>query len=380
MKVNTTKHIISDNLNINNGGAIKRVVALFIDFILMIVIASLFNFGVRPILNVVADYDTKQAAYVIDSKRNHLSLLSAPLAADESNIDNVTFVTDLSGRSVLAPADYAEGTYKFYTLFLNQYAENEEDIGTYTDVWYKENVLKIYDVDSLFTMDAPQPGEKKYASVADETSILTSEETEEDTSLSGETFYLTLGIYYKETTTIEQSETFNMAIYSEAGQLFAKRPLSIEVEMLKLVNDILLLILSTSVIFLAIPLFMKDGQTLGKRLFRLGVTTKHGYKVSVLTLLLRYIVFISLTFLPFHLLPELLFIFPFISLTFMVFNKKGRSAHDLIAGTMVVDLTRSTIYLDEDEYKHAQKDLSNSNRDSLNEEVFSERFNEESGA
>lgn len=102
------------------------------------------------------------------------------------------------------------------------------------------------------------------------------------------------------------------------------------------------------------PLFFKHGQTLGKKALKLGVTTRHGYTVTVPWLLLRYFAFLFINLLSNLLIPIIL---PFISLTIMTFSKERRSAHDFIANTKVIDLQNSTVYKSEAEFLEAQKDI-----------------------
>ena len=357
----TPKTKVTENLNITNGNALKRTGALFLDLIIMYAIMNIFWFAVHPILNNVYKYDAAVAENNRDMKRSHLVTLSSPLLEDESNIDDVK----ISANSVV-PTKRAEATYKFYTIFLNRGVEDPSLIKD--DVWYAENILKINEENSLFVKVNDEVNPKRYSAVPS------------DTSEEAETFdpFLVPGYTYKsENPDAKEMNTFYDSIYRDAIAVYNKRPLLKTINDVVMLENTILVIIATSIVILALPIFLKHGQTPGKKVFKLGVTSHIGYKVGPLQLLLRYFAYLLINILSNFLVPIL---FPFISLTIMVFNRKGRSLHDLIAGTRVVDLTRSTVYLDETEYLDELAKEAHVRDDSYNEEVFADRFDEGSGA
>ena len=112
-------------------------------------------------------------------------------------------------------------------------------------------------------------------------------------------------------------------------------------------------------------------------LLKLGLVTTYGYKVKPVQILLRYFVFLIVNLISNLFIPVVL---PFVSLTVMVFTKRNKSVHDLAANTRVVDLTKSHIYTDANEYANSLKVFSTARDGEFNEELFGERFNEDSGA
>lgn len=89
--------------------------------------------------------------------------------------------------------------------------------------------------------------------------------------------------------------------------------------------------------YIALPLILKNGQTLGKKLLQLYVVSLNGdYHCTWVKLVFRSIVFILgeilLGVISFGLIPVL-------SLVLACTNKKAQSLHDFIVGTTVCDIT-----------------------------------------
>lgn len=357
----TPKKQVTENLNIVTANALKRTGALFLDLLLMYVIMNIFWFAVHPILNNVYKYDAAVAENNREMKRSYLVTLSSPLLEDESNIDDVK----ISANSV-PTIKRAESTYHFYTIYLNRGVSDPAEIKD--DVWYAENILKIEDENTLFVKEEESVNPRRYSAVTSDTST---EEVEYDP-------FLVPGYTYKaETPDAKALNAFYDSIYKDAIGVYNKSPLLKTINDVVMLENTILVIIATSIVILALPIFLKHGQTPGKKVFKLGVTTSNGYRVGPIQLLLRYFAFLLINILSNFLIP---IIFPFISLTIMVFNRKGKSLHDLIASTRVVDLTRSTIYLDETEFLDVLAKETFVRDDSYNEEVFAERFDEGSGA
>lgn len=108
---------------------------------------------------------------------------------------------------------------------------------------------------------------------------------------------------------------------------------------LKLFIPALLII---SLIFdLLIPLFSKEGQTIGKHIFGLAILDKDGYKCKKIKLIFRYIIYIGLeVILGFITMGGLIMI----SYTMFMFIKNRRCLHDLIVGTVVINKKESFFF------------------------------------
>lgn len=348
---------IIDNLEVTTGGAFKRTGAVLLDALLVVILMVVLNFAVHPIVNSFTKIDATVEAHTRDIKRSGLVGLDTAILEDESNIDLVQIKNDPQ-----IVTKRAESTYYFYTVFLAK--ENTDTTLTYDNEWYLVNILKIDETETLFVRVTPEPSPKTHTIFYSEVEV-----THDP--------FVPSGAAYKDGVTSDQINTFNNKIYSAAAKLFNSRPAVAEITKVRNLEMMGLIVLASSVFFLALPIFLKDGQTLGKKIFNLGVATKHGYKVGPLSLLVRYFAFILLYVLSSLIIPLVVL---FISFTFMIFNKKGRALHDFIAMTRVVDLSKSKIYADEEEYTLSLKSVQVRDSDSYNEEVFHERFDEESGA
>lgn len=356
-----------ENLEVVNAGALKRVGALLVDVIFMGLLLVLLSLVVRPILNATSDLTNKYEEVQREIKRSHLVSLSAEISDDESNIDIVKIEADS-----LPYYQQAEATYHFYLDYLS--ARIDDDGEVIDDEWYFKNILLINEEKTLFKrIENTNPNPKIKYSSADSSS---GEATSETNPLFDP--FLPDGITYKdsEPNAVALNE-FYLKIYQTAISVLKANETYQEVNNLVLMENILLIVLSSSVVFLAFPLFLKNGQTFGKMIFKLGVVTTYGYKIKPMQLLLRYFIFLVVNLLSNLFIP---FIFPFISLTVMVFTKRNKSIHDFIANTRVIDLKKSKIYNDVEEYTNSLRVVSTVREGNFNEEVFHDRFKEDSGA
>lgn len=297
--------------------------------------------------------------------------LSEEINLEETNLEKVEIVTNS-----VPYYKQAEATYYFYINYMSKRISDDSNLVAeeINDEWYFKNVLLIEEEDSLFKrLEIIDPNPKIYYSSSDDSSS-------ESTTATDPLFdpFLPAGITYKESEPkAETLNAFYFKNYRAAITVFEANKAYQEVNNLIMMENILRIVLASSVVFLAFPLFLKNGQTVGKLLFKLGLVTTYGYKVKPLQLLIRYFVFLIVNLVSNIFIP---FIFPFISLTVMIFNKRYKSIHDFAANTRVIDLTKSRIYSDATEYANNLKVVSTERRDDFNEEVFSDRFNEDSGA
>lgn len=366
------KKITQPNLDTVPGGALKRTGAVLIDLVIMYLLMNVLWFAIHPIYNKVYDIDNVVTAHERDKKRSNLVVLNEPILDDESNIDLVKVESNQ-----LPETKRGEGVFKFYTVFLRSEQEvklaageidnTPENNAMFTFDWYLENVIKPDTEESIYLRIPTDEHLGAEGAVSSEETA----EPEYDT-------FRPAGLDFKADLTAEDINKFNNRIYNQAVNAFNLRPNMTIINKVNIQENIILMVLGSTVVFLVFPLFFKHGQTLGKKALKLGVTTRHGYTVTVPWLLLRYFAFLFINLLSNLLIPIIL---PFISLTIMTFSKERRSAHDFIANTKVIDLQNSTVYKSEAEFLEAQKRYSpRLEAEDFNEEVFSERFDEESGA
>ena len=115
--------------------------------------------------------------------------------------------------------------------------------------------------------------------------------------------------------------------------------------------------------FFVIPMIFKNGETLGKLMFHLGLCNKLGYKYHRIQLIPRFFVTVSIV-----VILYLLFDFSIISLgiftfytlasyTLSIFTKNHKAIHDFISGTIVYDKVHSEVFDDATEEARIQAEI-----------------------
>lgn len=376
MNITSNKKIIM-NSHISYGGIGKRFLAILIDLILLLAVGIAVVYLVQPQIaknfefaEAYAEFEEQNDILRDEMKISYLFLTDKELLSDGSNASEIELADE-----PMKEEKYAEATYKFYRFFLF----SEEGGEKYDETWYLENVLKTGTATSLFVLSANP--------VAPALSVPEGEVVD---------LFLPNGVQYKSTTSVTDLKAFNKTIYEEAAKVFMARPKYMltlekynEVERLSnlitFISVLIALTLGSTIFFLMIPLLLKNGKTIGKLVFKLGITTKYGYKISSLGIVIRYFGFLSIEILLNLLLTYfgLILVVPLISFTFVVFTATRRSLHDYVAGTVVVDERSSLIYKNIAEYERAlleEQKFTSKRGGNVNEELFSERFGEGSGA
>lgn len=113
-------------------------------------------------------------------------------------------------------------------------------------------------------------------------------------------------------------------------------------------------IISAFLVYVVLPLFLKDGRTLGKKLFNLCLANSDGYKMHNTQLLMRVMpmsVLLLSGILPiytdyFYIILACLVIF-LVSFTLSMASPKRSSLHDFCARTIVVDAKSSILFENE---------------------------------
>jgi uncharacterized RDD family membrane protein YckC len=111
------------------------------------------------------------------------------------------------------------------------------------------------------------------------------------------------------------------------------------------------------------PLYFKNGQTLGKKLMKIALAKKDGTKITNKNLFLRYyvgafliesVLVYALYYLAIGMTAYVLWMFTALMVAFFPL---GRCLHDYVGGTVVVDISNSTIMTEEEkEYMLSQQD------------------------
>ena len=114
-------------------------------------------------------------------------------------------------------------------------------------------------------------------------------------------------------------------------------------------------VLSGIIFYIVIPWILKNGQTLGKKIFKLGLATYDGYLMSNWQLLLRFVPFLLIVLsqlIPVIFSNMLYVILLFVAVLMVSFalamaSPKKAALHDFAARTIVVDLASSIIFENE---------------------------------
>lgn len=371
----------------------RRLGAFAFDALLMVVTFFLFSVILRPIMNATVDLKTKVSLYEANMKKSHLVYLDHQL--DEGiSIEEIKITSN-----TIQPGDYAKRTYLFYTDFL---ANNYPKEDMYSEIWYLVNILKIDDEDSLFeelfvleenennsetselTPKIPyfllsEEVSEEEPTISEETSVEESSETADVPSSEPVDRFVPPNVVIKEGVDDKTLGQFNKTIFKNAISEFNNLAPHREMQMYLTIETLTNIVLTTTIFVLLIPMLTKNGQSLGKMIFKLSITNQYGYRLKPWQLIVRYLAFLVFEVFSWYLIPMLGL---FVSLTLAIYNKKGRSLHDLIAMTRVVDAKSSQIFNTVEEFETAENlaILSEKRPTPVNEENFEERLDESSGA
>ncbi len=119
------------------------------------------------------------------------------------------------------------------------------------------------------------------------------------------------------------------------------------------------------------PLILKNGQTVGKKAFSLGVIRQDGVKMSTLQLFVRTILgqFTLETMIPVYIIimmlwgsigmmgPAVLFLLILAQIICLLVTRNNTPLHDLLAGTVVVDISLQKVFASKDELVEYTKQL-----------------------
>ena len=118
------------------------------------------------------------------------------------------------------------------------------------------------------------------------------------------------------------------------------------------------ILIAILLLYLVVPLLLKNGQTVGKKAFALGVIRQDGVKMNTLQLFVRTLLgqFTLETMIPVYILlmmfwgtigimgPAVLCILVIGQMLCMGISKHNAALHDLLAGTVVVDLSSQKVF------------------------------------
>lgn len=257
----------------------------------------------------------------------------------------------LTGENVEIPEGDTTGDFRNYCSpdYDTKIMVNDQEVlpkDFYTVAWYNKNVLEIGDdpdnemSPSYFTYQKTELGEydysklgiakaSRYDTVNKRTVVLT------DSDIAKQYFSKYLAAYY--------DLTGRAYYFSLATRYNLYTAISVAIPM----------VISGIIGYIVVPLFLKDGRTVGKRVFKLALTNFEGYKMKNSQLLMRFLPFlitvVGVTFIPTSNL-WVVFAIPAImvaiSYALSMGSPKKSALHDFTGRTIVIDAVSSVIYAD----------------------------------
>jgi len=295
----------------------KRVFAKLIDFLIL----CIFTFGtffafVFPNTFDQTSYvnNMKQIGIYYDESGLFLKSSSGTFVSQSSfsnimKIDDLTSITVKVDDETFKDINLTQSLFNFYTIRYMNFSDNNN----LSEEVFKKEILKIGD-------------EKSNIKALD---------------ITDQVFTYTMIDDKKESTTVNfVIEVFNSAIdivnNSEKVEKLSENNRNIMVSAL-MYFPIILIGFSFILDFL-IPLFSRNGQSIGKYIFKLAVLSKDGYTLKKYWLLPRWIGYIFIEIILGVCTIGGMII---ISYTMMLFNKKHRVIHDYLGNSVVIDRSNS---------------------------------------
>ncbi len=172
----------------------------------------------------------------------------------------------------------------------------------------------------------------------------------------GVSFSTTEDEYYNKLTD-EQRKQYDEAMYALMHDEEFVRAYDMQVNLSMIIITFGILFGMLIVEFL-IPMFLKNGQTLGKKVFSLGLVRTDGVEITKMQLLIRTLLgkFVTETMIPVYIFLMLFFnVADYISLVIfvalfcgqaicLILTRTNSAIHDLMSGTVVIDLSTQMVF------------------------------------
>lgn len=218
----------------------------------------------------------------------------------------------------------------------NQEIDGVLPVNLYTNDWFSKNVLEIEKEDSYFKIDSSKEDYLESIVLKDENKKSEALEFLRSTAVGNATTDFTSSKYYTD---------INNSIY--AIQVFIFLPPFAVAYM---------------AFYMLIPLLMKDGETLGKKVCHLSVISFNGYAAKKRQIVFRQLLLFIVMFVAAFAIGIGITSFAILGLVTAVLfgltllSKQKRSLHDYAAYTIVIDSIHSTWFKNEaDEKRHEQE-------------------------
>lgn len=322
----------SEFVKIEQGNIALRIIALIMDAVLaFFVFLGLAGLVMTPIANKAFGYQDIQASQFRYQIATHLSVLYE--ADDEQNI-----------KTIYTYKDYAKINNDTKQIMLYEFEGLEGWKKSQVLAFYKERIQYYYcNFRTGYNIEVPKgykaadftaPNYKKYSPAKYTEEWFNNKIWKDVTKLDD-----------AKQKALDATKDFYYQDYYQDGNNSLKR--------IQLFLILPSYVLSFSIFFIIIPLCFKNGETLGKKAFHLGLLAKDGYAVKKRQIILRqfalllycglssFIIGIGVTSV------ATLFIAVFIYFVATMISKTKRSPFDYLAYTIVVDTQKSVWYKDE---------------------------------
>ena len=348
------------------AGLLRRFAGAILDALLFLAL-TLLLFGVFQWIF------TSTSWYAGRNEMNREYRLSSGLYAGEGDelIDSDGFM------------DYQEALLRFYGEGLPSLTEGEEPDrkGRSLAYWYNVNILGLEDLDNAYgyvelLSPAKEAGKDLFQWAKDEEGNLLKDEVAipaDSLFLSGSAYRedggrtplsdlteegrLSLLEFHYDETGAERSLYYNALEKFEGTEPY-KSSLVEEKAIRRAYPLFVGALASYPLVYLLMPLVLKEGATLGKKVFALGLANSLGYRVGKGQLVLRALpqyslAAILLLFVPQAVALALIFGLILVSYLLSIFTRGHKAVHDYIAATAVVDLRGGAIFQDRAEEERA---------------------------
>lgn len=290
---------------VQNAGLVKRTIAGVIDlFVLIFVFLILQGFAVFPIATSIAkDYDTKYEEYLQYYQDANLAI----------------FNEKTSQLEMIDEKDYLTNSENYYNVYCSIDFE-----GSHACSVFGKTFREVIEADEKL---------KEYVTFDEQDNIQMTEEYKDDEDMITQ---VNAYIYSKALNDLQTSELFSNSYQYVSNVQNYSMYISIAISLL--------------LVYLLPTMLSKKGQTIGKIIFKLSVTTQDGFEAKKSQLAVRFIAFSAINIL-LGLMSYMLV--PLISFTFMIFSKRNSALHDYCAVTKVIDDKVSVIYKNREEFEKA---------------------------
>ena len=298
-----------------------RTGAFLVDLALTLVLTFVFVFGVfRPIFKKRVNGDLA----LIEKEQ-----INSGLYLKNEEKGNAERISGKSEYTVFV--DALEYFYFHYMpgVDLKEELEASKDPKTFTVEWFNENVLEIKENSEYDCFEYQKNGEEDDLT---KIGVLKEDASIDITNKLVQTKYVDAIV-----------NVFNdQSNVKEAGADYM---------LISTMQYVVSLFVSACLIYILVPWLFKDGQTFGKKVFKLGLANSDGYRFSSKRLIMRLVPFVVVDAALFlligvnlYIVLSIVLIMFLVSFALAMSSPKHMSLHDLTARTIVIDLKNSTLF------------------------------------